>query len=408
MNAPASIEVNAVAPGGKTPHIVVRDRRFGRGEGAGTLVAQRRPGGDGLVQRAFGHVPARRNIVRRRGQGVPRGRAAGAGDEIRAFIKQEVNHTREHLAFNRAAEAAGYDLTAINARVERLIGDVYARPKVAWLAVTIALEHFTAMFAHQFLAHPEHFVGAEVEQAELWRWHAVEELEHKGVAYDTWLHATRSWGAWKRWKLKNLAMLAITRRFIRNRFRDATDLLAQDGIAGPRAKARLVWYLVGSPGILRRVFPAWCAYWCPDSTPGAATTGTLSAGTTATTPARCRLMFAHRITVEPRDIDHMGHVNNAVYLRWVQDAVTRYWEAVAPAEAVARHLWVALSTRFPTGAGVPRGWPRCRGDRRTRAGRALALHHLHPARRGACWPRCAAAGAASTRPRASQRAWPAT
>ena len=53
-------------------------------------------------------------------------------------------------------------------------------------------------------------------------------------------------------------------------------------------------------------------------------------------------MYAHAITVEPLDIDHMGHVNNAVYLRWVQDAVTRYWEAVAPAEAVARHLWVAL------------------------------------------------------------------
>ena len=53
-------------------------------------------------------------------------------------------------------------------------------------------------------------------------------------------------------------------------------------------------------------------------------------------------MFAHRITIEPVDIDHMGHVNNAVYLRWVQDAVTRYWEAVAPAEAVAQHLWVAL------------------------------------------------------------------
>ena len=53
-------------------------------------------------------------------------------------------------------------------------------------------------------------------------------------------------------------------------------------------------------------------------------------------------MYAHAITVDPLDIDHMGHVNNAVYLRWVQDAVTRYWEAVAPAEAVARHLWVAL------------------------------------------------------------------
>ena len=53
-------------------------------------------------------------------------------------------------------------------------------------------------------------------------------------------------------------------------------------------------------------------------------------------------MFRHPITIEPADIDHMGHVNNAVYLRWVQDAVVRYWETVAPVEAVAQHLWVAL------------------------------------------------------------------
>ena len=53
-------------------------------------------------------------------------------------------------------------------------------------------------------------------------------------------------------------------------------------------------------------------------------------------------MFRHAITIAPADIDHMGHVNNAVYLRWVQEAVVRYWETVAPAEAVAQHLWVAL------------------------------------------------------------------
>jgi acyl-CoA thioester hydrolase len=53
-------------------------------------------------------------------------------------------------------------------------------------------------------------------------------------------------------------------------------------------------------------------------------------------------VFRHPITIQPADIDHMGHVNNAVYLRWVQDAVVRYWEAVAPADAVAQHLWVAL------------------------------------------------------------------
>jgi acyl-CoA thioester hydrolase len=38
----------------------------------------------------------------------------------------------------------------------------------------------------------------------------------------------------------------------------------------------------------------------------------------------------------------MGHVNNSVYLEWVQDAVVQYWQTVAPAEAVAKHLWVAL------------------------------------------------------------------
>jgi len=53
-------------------------------------------------------------------------------------------------------------------------------------------------------------------------------------------------------------------------------------------------------------------------------------------------MYRHSIGIHPADIDHMGHVNNSVYLKWVQDAVVRYWEKVAPSEAVSRHLWVAL------------------------------------------------------------------
>lgn len=53
--------------------------------------------------------------------------------------------------------------------------------------------------------------------------------------------------------------------------------------------------------------------------------------------------YHHPIGILPADIDHMGHVNNSVYLKWVQDAVVRYWESLAPPDAVARHLWVALS-----------------------------------------------------------------
>lgn len=52
--------------------------------------------------------------------------------------------------------------------------------------------------------------------------------------------------------------------------------------------------------------------------------------------------FAFPIKVVPEDIDFMGHVNNARYLNWVQDAVLAHWRKLAPAEEVASKAWVAL------------------------------------------------------------------
>ena len=54
------------------------------------------------------------------------------------------------------------------------------------------------------------------------------------------------------------------------------------------------------------------------------------------------LTHNHRIGILPADIDFMGHVNNARYLNWVQDAVVAHWQKLAPPQAVAAHLWVAL------------------------------------------------------------------
>src|SRR5689334_22404593 len=141
------------------PPITVRNRRFGRESQLSRWWA----GGDPVATAWFNALSATFprgetlfiDAVKAFRDGVPPKLEA----EIRAFIKQEVNHTREHLAFNRAAADAGYDLTRIDARVEELLGLVYARPRLAWLAVTMALEHFTAMFSHDFLGHPEHFAG---------------------------------------------------------------------------------------------------------------------------------------------------------------------------------------------------------------------------------------------------------
>ena len=65
----------------------------------------------------------------------------------------------------------------------------------------------------------------------------------------------------------------------------------------------------------------------------------MSALTPALSSATAYEITAH---VAPADIDGMGHVNNTVYLRWVQEAATAHWEALASAEDQAAIVWVVL------------------------------------------------------------------
>ena len=55
-------------------------------------------------------------------------------------------------------------------------------------------------------------------------------------------------------------------------------------------------------------------------------------------PERFRLP----ITVQPGDIDEQGHVNNVVFLRYVQDVATAHWRSAAPAEDQAALVWVVV------------------------------------------------------------------
>lgn len=183
--------------------------------------------------------------------------------EIRAFVKQEINHTREHVAFNRRVIDAGYDVTELDKKVDEALALTKGRPKIANLASTMALEHFTAIIAQQLLANPRHLDGADAESRKMWKWHAIEEIEHKGVAYDTWLHATRDWSRWQRWKVKSLVMLIVTKEFAKNRWIGMLDLLRQDGLSGPRVWAKLAWYALGRPGMARKIMGAWLSFFLP-------------------------------------------------------------------------------------------------------------------------------------------------
>ena len=66
--------------------------------------------------------------------------------------------------------------------------------------------------------------------------------------------------------------------------------------------------------------------------------------------------FEITVPVQPADIDGQNHVNNTVYLRWVQEVATAHWETLAPAPAQAAIGWVVLRHEIDYKA------PACLGD----------------------------------------------
>ncbi len=52
--------------------------------------------------------------------------------------------------------------------------------------------------------------------------------------------------------------------------------------------------------------------------------------------------FDMTFTARPGDIDVMGHVNNAVWVRWMEEVATAHWMSLAPAGNIARHAWVVV------------------------------------------------------------------
>lgn len=104
------------------------------------------------------------------------------------FVQQEYIHRREHQRYNETlAEVRGFDLQKLESLYVREIGRANEQPPIARLAATVVLEHITAMFAAGSMRNPCWMDGAHPAMADLWQWHAIEETEHKSVAYDVFL-----------------------------------------------------------------------------------------------------------------------------------------------------------------------------------------------------------------------------
>ena len=151
----------------------------------------------------------------------------------------------------------------MDAETRRRVDIARSRPPVVQLAITVALEHFTASMAHALLTEKKPMPGAEGEVLRMWQWHAIEEIEHKAVAYDTYLAATRNLSGFKRWALRCQVMAFITLQFWYSNFERMADFFRQDKINTPRTWWRVFKFLWFKPGIARRIFLPYMSFFRP-------------------------------------------------------------------------------------------------------------------------------------------------
>jgi predicted metal-dependent hydrolase len=161
---------------------------------------------------------------------------------VGGFIGQEAMHSREHVEYNERLEQQGIGANDLMLLL-RKFQDKRARtlPPLGQLAITICLEHFTAMLADQLLRHSQTMQRADPRMAEIWRWHALEETEHKGVAFDVFQRVGGT--PFQQWQRRSRAMLFVTGLW--------------------RGWLRLLKFLFVSPAPIARITGQWLAWFIP-------------------------------------------------------------------------------------------------------------------------------------------------
>jgi predicted metal-dependent hydrolase len=183
--------------------------------------------------------------------------------EVRAFIGQEAHHGKEHQSFNNLMAKKDLPIATIEAFVKQAIAfEEKNLSKERMLAKTCALEHFTAMFAEMILEHPEFLDGVDERLKPLWLWHAVEESEHKAVAYDVYQTAVGSY--WTR--VSEMAVTSVLFSFFTG-LHTVQLMRASGEQRNVKAIAQGLNKLVGRKGFFRGMLPQYLAYYRPDFHP---------------------------------------------------------------------------------------------------------------------------------------------
>jgi predicted metal-dependent hydrolase len=182
---------------------------------------------------------------------------------MRGFHAQEALHGREHTQYNERLEKFGYPVRAIDASSRRMLWLAkLVLGKKGQLAVTAALEHFTALFAQVALGEDSFLRDADPQMNALWRWHAAEENEHAAFAFDVFQSVSGSY------PLRVTVMVLTTLFFLLKELQHQIMMMGSDGILFSYREWRTLYrFLFVDTAILVRVFEPYLEYYRRDFHP---------------------------------------------------------------------------------------------------------------------------------------------
>ncbi|WP_370300021.1 metal-dependent hydrolase [Abyssibacter sp.] len=180
--------------------------------------------------------------------------------QVKDFIYQEGQHGQVHTQFNNRVKEQGVAVDHILKEEHRFLFDVFRKrmSRKYTLAQTAAAEHLTALMAHGFFAKGT-LRDADPRIRAMYAWHAVEEIEHKAVAFD--LYKTVARGSYL---TRILGMIQVSITFPLHTFLIMRHMFEVDGL---RNRGRLwmkgLWWLYGPKGVFSGLLPHYLAYFKP-------------------------------------------------------------------------------------------------------------------------------------------------
>ena len=178
---------------------------------------------------------------------------------VRAFIGQEAHHSKEHKLLNGYLEERGVGLGRLDREIQGFMD--WMRKNLSperQLAHTVAVEHFTALMAEEFLLKYDTLDEMDPRMAPIWAWHAIEESEHKAVAFDVYKHI----GGSEFTRITEMALVSVLFPFF-STLHLAQLMKEQGELTNVKSWLGGLNYMWGKPGVFRKLLPSYFKFYSP-------------------------------------------------------------------------------------------------------------------------------------------------